>query len=343
MPKCALTFGQTAHARVHFVFLLWVFRTMDLQEVPEAYFDASCRLIIQTVLFNRALGQLLPKICEIESLGLRFCAIPDDGLQALVDGFLAALRTSMVEIGPNIRRARFAVSFYKHVSRGSFLGISTGTDKREWERWQISVISNNGEFLPPVAVASSPGEGTHSSGGERWLPGALPSLPTDLAGTAPSSSTTVLRTEPSAAARASAPDTRVGDGSEVAAASTSGPAFAPDHASAASSGADSVASCRSMAARQAVALRETLETAVLQIAAMASERTAHVPPIEFDSRFSLFYKFTLLASEPPSPAITKPGAAETARHPAGTRWLGDMANLLKNGPPMMLRGGLGTS
>jgi hypothetical protein len=112
----------------------------------------------------------------------------------------------------------------------------------------------------------------------------------------------------------------------------------------------------SMATRQALAVRKTLEETVLQIAAMASERTSHVPPIEFESRFSLFYKFELRLSAPqpaksageaaaatPGKASDADATAEGSARPVGTRWLGDMANLLKNGPPMMLRGALGTS
>lgn len=274
-----------------------VFRIPEI-ELPEGVFVEACQALIHTVLLNRALGPLRPELREIDTLGLRYACLNDSSLVSLVDNFLATLAKRTEVIGPNLRRTRFSVVFVAQVSRGSFLGISTGTEKREWERWNFSVLSNSGEVAPQPSSAANPS--------------------------------------------AAAPHHR---------------ASASSSSSSSSSSLESLGS-ESSAVRQALIAREAIEASIASIASLASERTAHIPAIDFESKFALFYKFELQLP-PPAPAPAPAPAAAAAPAPAAAssssaeasgeastaapsssqalpvRWLGDMASFLRRGPPSM--------
>ena len=127
------------------------------QELPAAALEDACRVAIHSILFHRALGPMTPRVRELDDWGVRYCSVPDGALDAFVDSFVEQVPSQLRRVGPKLHRVRFQVALYRKVKRGSFLGISTGVDKRVWETWGVSLLSNAGETMPSMSLASSLG------------------------------------------------------------------------------------------------------------------------------------------------------------------------------------------
>lgn len=135
------------------------------QELPAAALEDACRVVIHSILFHRALGPMTPKVRELDDWGVRYCSVPDEELEAFVDSFVEQVPSQLRKVGPKLHLVRFQVALYRKVKRGSFLGISTGVDKRVWETWGVSLLSNAGETMPSLSLASSLGPSLSSRRG----------------------------------------------------------------------------------------------------------------------------------------------------------------------------------
>ena len=70
-------------------------------------------MIANSILFDRAVGEMRPRIRELEDWdGLRYCSVPDDELDAFVEAFVARCHERARPVGPRLKRLRFSLSFY---------------------------------------------------------------------------------------------------------------------------------------------------------------------------------------------------------------------------------------
>jgi len=294
---------------------------------------------------------MVPQVRELDEWGVRFCAAPDPGLDAFIERFVTGIPAQLHTVGPNLERVQFVISLYKNVKRGSFLGISTGVDKRVWERWCVSLLVNSGGTMPmrggsatgldaSTASAAALGRGAGSPRPASPYAGGAPELvlPTPaVPSTAPAAAAAAAGAAVAGPGRAGSPSGRDspnpfpapgrGGASPVPGAARPVQAGHRGGSVAAAAGGGSVGPTgRSLTAEDVASTRAALRETMLTIASMACSRTAQVPPIDFDAEAPFFYKFEFEFPPPP-----KRGEGEAAKPEDGS-WLTSVGKYLRAGP-----------
>ncbi len=137
------------------------------------------RCIAHTIIFNRAFGPLAPlevpgvvhpALCANEHAKLwmdsRKCyclylfalthvvqtesdlfdiVYPRCGIEEVqrkIDDQIPKLMASLVPVGPDLSRGQMSILFYEKRVSKAFFGMSTSTEKVNWEQWQIRLIVN---------------------------------------------------------------------------------------------------------------------------------------------------------------------------------------------------------
>jgi hypothetical protein len=299
------------------------------QEVPVAALEDTANVVLQTIFFHRALGPLLPSVRFLSRWGVRLSVIGDEQLDQLVARVIDEFPRVAEAVSPSTKRYRMQVAFYNNVKRGSFLGISTGTDKKVWERWSISILAHSGPVLASplggLVVPTPP------------VPPTLPALAHPPSGPSASAMQDTSASSNPFSKRLDEDD----DDDDVRNLKRTSTAL-PEHLH--------------MVHSEPLAAQMGMQGAIMAVASRAASRLSHMPPIDFDTDKSLFYKFEVFfpvleerkvakaSVPPPVPKDEASGAAAPASDgmssiaaALGTR-LASVARFIQSGPPSLLSG-----
>mmetsp|Transcript_14645 Transcript_14645/g.37898 ORF Transcript_14645/g.37898 Transcript_14645/m.37898 type:complete len:215 (-) Transcript_14645:434-1078(-) len=128
---------------------------LDVLHVEAYQIKEVLKVLLHSIIFQRALGECRYRDCESELFDLAYVQVDSRPISQRVEEYAEAF-SSALERTEATRRAQIGVSFVERRSRPAAFGLFRSMDEKvTWERWNLTLSVRAPEAPPPPEVATA--------------------------------------------------------------------------------------------------------------------------------------------------------------------------------------------